>query len=226
VLLDSLKDSSKYEIEKAKAEIEEIKQKWMQEENEKACHIIVIANSENPISDIFESHNRAILDFIDGKSMVKIRTIRVKSIGSKVCINNCLNWLMFHLGQEAKASCSPEYPIDFRMEEGVSTIELLDFTSCKDINLKVLADKAPMFKDLSSLILTKCGLQKGESEILQLLFDKMPNLIYLDIRHNSLDLMVVLESVSRLSQLSYLMVDGNPKPKGFMEEVRRLDIHI
>jgi len=221
-----LNDSSKHEIEKVKAEIEEIKQRWIQEENEKSCHIIVIANAENMNSDIFESHNRAFLDFIDGKNFIKIRTIRVKSIGDEVCLNNCLKWIMYHLGQESKMFNFPEKHIGSLSDEGISTIELLDLSSCKGIDLKALANKAPMFKNLTSLILHKCGLLKEDTLDLVTLFDKTPNLIYLDIKHNSLDLIKILDAAEKLPELGYLLVDGNPKPKGFMEEVRKLDIHV
>ena len=133
---------------------------------------------------------------------------------------------MYQLGKNSRSVFGPENNLELISEFGISTIEILDLSSCKEIDMKALARNAPIFKSLTSLILQRCRLQKEDTEFLVSLFDKTPALIYLDIKQNSLDLIKILDAVKILPELAYLLVDGNPKPKGFLEEMRKRELHI
>ncbi len=187
---------------------------------------MIIANERNVNSDIFLSHNKAFINYIDGNTVIEIRTLKVKSIGDAECLNNCIKWLMYQLGKDSRSVFSPENNLELSSEYGISTIEILDLSHCKGLDMQTLTKNAPIFKCLTSLILQKCRLQAEDTEYLVSLFEKTPNRILLDIKHNSFDLLQILDAIPCLSELGHLLVDGNPKPKTFMEEVRKLDIHI
>jgi flagellar motility protein MotE (MotC chaperone) len=75
-------------LEGLKDEIEETKKKWIQEERQNGCHIIVIAPAENVTSDIFVSYNKAFLDVIDNIAATPMRTLKIKSIRNVTYLNN------------------------------------------------------------------------------------------------------------------------------------------
>ncbi|CAI2373414.1 unnamed protein product [Moneuplotes crassus] len=218
--------AAKYGIETTKSEIEEIKQKWMNDEADDDCHITIIANDRNVNSDIFLSHNKAFINYIDGKTVIEIRTLKVKSIGDIESLNNCIKWVMYQLGKDPRSMYSPENNLELSLELRISTIEILDLSCCKGIDMKALSKNAPIFKCLTSFILQRCNLKEDHTDSLVSLFEKTPSLIFLDIKHNSFDLLKILEALHTLPELGYLLVDGNPKPKNFLEEVKKLDIHI
>jgi hypothetical protein len=213
-------------IEGLKDEIEEAKKKWVQEERQNGCHITVIAPAENMTSEIFLSYNKAFLDVIDNIATTPMRSLKVKSIGNVTYLNNCLKWVMYHLSQGSRNNDNPENHVGITCSINITSLELLDLSYCKGIDLKALATNAPIFQSLTSLIIQKCGLTYEDTQHLIKLFDKLPNLIYLDVKNNKLDLIKLIDAVERLPDLSYLLVDGNPKPQCFMEEVRKLGLHI
>lgn len=198
----------------------------MNDDNEEECHIVIVANEKNVNSDVFLSHNKAFIQYIDGQTVIEIRSLKVKSIGDAECLNNCIKWIMYQLAKDTRIAYSPENSLELSHEYGISTIELLDLTCCKEIDMASLAKNAPIFKSLTSLILQRCRLDEKDTDHLVCLFDKTPNLIFLDIKHNCLDLEKILKSVGKLPELGYLLVDGNPKPKNFYEELKKLDVHI
>jgi Leucine-rich repeat (LRR) protein len=133
---------------------------------------------------------------------------------------------MYHLSKGTRNENNPENHVGISSGINITSLELLDLSYCKGIDLKALAANAPVFQSLSSLIIQKCGLTYDDTQHLIKLFDKIPNLVYLDVKNNKLDLIKLIDGVDKLPSLSYLLVDGNPKPQCFMEEIRRLGLHI
>ena len=134
---------------------------------------------------------------------------RIESVSMSISINHCI---------------FDEASMKFMMETGMSSLKhlkLLDLSYWKGINVELLADGMPYYKNLTTLVMHHCGLNKEDSKSMSSLFDKIENCIYLDLRYNKLDFEIVVNFLNKLPDLNYLFIKRNSEREHYYVELLR-----
>ena len=134
--------------------------------------------------------------------------------------------MLFHLSKEPRSDEVFDLYMTLNTGNSESQLELLDLSNCKGLDMESFANNAPVFGRLTSLLLPRCGLSKKDTQHLVKLFEKMPGLVFLDVRHNKLEVGTVIQNLKLLPNLSYLLLDGNGGSELHVQELRKQGVQI
>lgn len=79
------------------------------------------------------------------------------------------------------------------------------------------------YKNLSSLILHNCGIKNIETVHFKELFEKSPKLVYLDVRHNEINVEMFIKYIYLLPELYYLFMSNNSTNNEYISLLRKYE---